>query len=303
MIGNDKAILKHKQIQNKKLNNLRVTTLESSSHDPDKVVYNFSDYKLSESEKSVLSKGLEFAIPPNKLEYADLMLPFELLFRDIKSTDLSIPLTKAIKSKISDTAFSSFDSFNNNKMRSNLSKEELKALHNLRKQKHLVIQKADNGSTVVITEKNVYINKMKWIDSDTTKFERINIEEEKQLNFFFKKEKKVIELIKRLENEGKNSEKEYELIYPTGSRPGIFNGSPKFHKPVITNCPKFRPILSMIGTPTYKLAKFLVSILLPITSNEFSVHDLFSFPDEVSSFCLTISWPVLMSKVFLPMLL
>ena len=40
-------------------------------------------------------------------------------------------------------------------------KEELKALHNLRKQKHLVIQKADNGSTVVITEKNVYINKMK----------------------------------------------------------------------------------------------------------------------------------------------
>ena len=250
MIGNDKAILKHKQIQNKKLNNLRVTTLESSSHDPDKVVYNFSDYKLSESEKSVLSKGLEFAISPNKLEYADLMLPFELLFRDIKSTDLSIPLTKAIKSKIPDTAFSSFDSFNNNKMRSNLSKEELKALHNLRKQKHLVIQKADNGSTVVITEKNVYINKMKGILSDTTKFEQINIEEEKQLNFFFKREKKVIELIKRLENEGKNSEKEYQLIYPRGSRPGILYGSPKFHKPVINNCPKFRPILSTIGTPS-----------------------------------------------------
>ena len=96
MIGNDKTILKHQQIQNKKLNNLRVTTLENSSHDPDKVVYNFSDYKLSESEKSVLSKGLEFAIPPNKLEYADLMLPFELLFRDIKSTDLSIPIYRFI---------------------------------------------------------------------------------------------------------------------------------------------------------------------------------------------------------------
>ena len=125
-----------------------------------------------------------------------------------------------------------------------------------------------------------------------------NIEVDKQLNFFFKREKKVIELIKRLEKEGKISEKEYELIYARGSRPGILYGSPKFHKPVITNCPKFRPILSMIGTPTYKLAKFLVSILLPITSNEFSVHDLFSFADEVSSFCLTISWPVLMSKVF-----
>ena len=119
----------------------------------------------------------------------------------------AIPQTKAVKSKILDTAFSSFDSFNNNKMRSNLSKEELKALHNLRKQKHLVIQKADKGNTVVITEKTAYINKMKKIISDTTKFEH-----------------KLI-----------------ELIYPRGSRPGILYGSPKVHKPVVNNCPKFHP--------------------------------------------------------------
>ena len=48
-------------------------------------------------------------------------------------------------------------------MRSNLSKEELKALHNLRKQKHLVIQKAGKSKTVAITEKNAYINRMKEI--------------------------------------------------------------------------------------------------------------------------------------------
>ena len=197
----------------------------------------------------------------------------------------SIPQTKAVKSKLLDTAFSSFDSFNNNKMRSNLSKEELKALHNLRKQKHLVIQKADKGNTVVITEKTAYINKMKENISDTTKFEQINIEQDKQLNFHLKSEKKVIDLIKRLENEGKISEKEYELIYPRGSRPGVLYGSQKVHKPVVNNCPKFRPILSTIGTPTYKLAKFLVRILSPLTSNEFSVHGLFSFAAKVSSFC------------------
>ena len=56
-------------------------------------------------------------------------------------------------------------------MTSNLSKEELKALHNSHKQKHLVIQKADKGNTLVITEKNAYINKMKEITSDTIKFE------------------------------------------------------------------------------------------------------------------------------------
>ena len=127
------------------------------------------------------------------------MLPFELLFRNIKNTDLSISQTKSninVKSKVLNTAISSFDSFNNNKMRSNLSKEELKALHNLRKQKHLVIQKADKGNTVVITEKNAYINKMKEIVSDTSKFEQINTEEDKQINFLLNSEKKVIDLIK-----------------------------------------------------------------------------------------------------------
>ena len=48
---------------------------------------------------------------------------------------------------------------------------------------------------------------MKEIVSDTTKFEQINIEEDKQLNFLLKKDEKVIDLIKRLENKGKISEK------------------------------------------------------------------------------------------------
>ena len=94
-------------------------------------------------------------------------------------------------------------------------------------------------------------DKTKEIVSDTTKFEQINIEEDKQLNFPLKSEKKVIDQIKRLEHEGKISEKEYELIYPRGSRPSVLYKSQKAHKAVINNCPKVRPILSTIGTRTY----------------------------------------------------
>ena len=61
--------------------------------------------------------------------------------------------------------------------------------------------------------------------------------------------------------------------------------SPKVHKTVINNCPKFRPILSTIGTRTYKVAKYLVPILSPLTSNEFWVHESVSLAEEVSSFC------------------
>ena len=83
------------------------------------------------------------------------MLPLFCLwafFGDIKSNNLSISQTKAVKSKILDTAFSFFDSFNNKKIENNFSKDELKVSRNLRKQKYLVIKKADKGSTVALTE-------------------------------------------------------------------------------------------------------------------------------------------------------
>ena len=169
-----------------------MTTLENCKHETDRVCYTFSDFKLTESEKSILCEGLKINIPPNTLEYANFMLLFELLFRHIKSNNISIPQTKTVKLKILDAAFSSFDSCTN-KIKSDLSKEELKALHDLRKSKHLVIQKADEGNAVVITEKNAYIKKMKEIISDTSKSEQINIEEDKQLDFFLKSEKKVID--------------------------------------------------------------------------------------------------------------
>ena len=58
----------------------------------------------------------------------------------------------------------------------------------------------------------------------------------------------------------------------------------KVHKPVITQCPSLRPILSAINTPSYKLAKFLVLLLTPLTSNDFTIKDSISFAEEVSSF-------------------
>ena len=66
-----------------------------------------SSHRLTEVEKSVLSKGLQFVLPPKMLEYADYRLPFELPFRDIKTNDLTALQSSSIKSKLLDTAFTS----------------------------------------------------------------------------------------------------------------------------------------------------------------------------------------------------
>ena len=83
---NNKKLNRAKSIQNKKLSNL---VLENSNlvsatlHNPEKAIFNFSSHDLCDDEKPLLCKGLNFSIPPKRLDYADHMLPFELLFRDI----------------------------------------------------------------------------------------------------------------------------------------------------------------------------------------------------------------------------
>ena len=61
-------------------------------------------------------------------------------------------------------------------------------------------------------------------------------------------------------------------------------GLAKVHKIVTDGLSPFRPILSAIGTPTYKLTKFLVPILEPLTTNEYTIKDSFTFAEELQSF-------------------
>ena len=59
--------------------------------DPDKVIFNFSSYNLSDHEKIFICKGLRFAIPPKTIEYSEFLVPFGMLFRDIKSLEENVP--------------------------------------------------------------------------------------------------------------------------------------------------------------------------------------------------------------------
>ena len=86
--------------------------------------------------------------------------------------------------------------------------------------------------------------------------------------------------MKRLEKLGSLSTEQYKKIKAVGSRPGVLYGLCKVHKAITDVCPPFRLILSAIGTPSYKLAKFLVLKLSSVTFNEFTVKDSFAFAEE-----------------------
>ena len=65
-------------------------------------VESISGHVLKTTEKSLLSKGLNFAIPPKHINYADYMLLFELLYRDVDSLEASIS-TKSLSKVGSET--------------------------------------------------------------------------------------------------------------------------------------------------------------------------------------------------------
>ena len=78
--------------------------------------------------------------------------------------------------------------------------------------KDLVIQKADKGNTVVISDRENYLKGIKSLLSDNTKFIPLNIDQSNWLNYIVNLEKKLKEHFKTLEKDNKISEDEFKSI-------------------------------------------------------------------------------------------
>ena len=89
LVGNDRSISKHQNIQDKIFLKLSYSVVGDVSHDPEQVIHHSSSQSLTEAEKFVLCRGLRFALPPKTLEYVDFMVSYELPYQDIKTTNLN----------------------------------------------------------------------------------------------------------------------------------------------------------------------------------------------------------------------
>ena len=124
--------------------------------------------------KSLLVKGHPFLLPPKKINYADYLTNSEVFSRSIWNFDvLSNIDLDFIKTKIKDAALSLFRFYNAN-VPQNLSHKKLKALERLSKN-NAVVQKADKGNSVVLVDRDFYVNHMENILKDNTKFEKVVI--------------------------------------------------------------------------------------------------------------------------------
>ena len=82
-------------------------------------------------------------------------------------------------SKLKDICFSTLKSYSFHKNERNLSEAEFLALKNLIEHKDLVIQKEGKGNTVVITDSTKYLECIKSVLLDSSKFMQLPFDEGK----------------------------------------------------------------------------------------------------------------------------
>ena len=137
---NSKKLSQHQRTQDRKLFRLSSKAKKESSLDPNSVVFNFSQRLITDEEKEILSKGLNFSIPPNKLDYCAFLAPFEILHKQLKDEQIyerSGYFPPSVKVRLKDIAFSGYRSY----ARPNFlfSNDEIKTLDDLKKDESIVI--------------------------------------------------------------------------------------------------------------------------------------------------------------------
>ena len=239
------------------------------------VVTNLSNYNLTQFELSLLNKGLEFALT-DKPRFFKLVLPLEKLaykLKPLQSDNCSIFRNFTDNIRINTLKLLKYNRHNEH---SNLSSEELSALHNLCNNKNIVILRPDKGNGVVILNKTDYISKIMNILSDTSKFQPIVIDKTKVIR---QNEDKLTNLLRNMLKSKVIDQALFDKLKPIGSSLGKLYGLPKIHK----NDAPLRPIISSINTHNYNLAKYIVELCTPFVPSSYTTRDCFTFVSKLKS--------------------
>lgn len=222
-------------------------------------IINLSSYTLTENERSILNKGLNYSIS-KKPNYINRKIEVEKLFYNIdkhaRQDHLTISNVDDFKIELKNFAIKKRRYVNT------ASTRDMQTIKGLQQNFDIVIQKPDKGGGVVIMDKSFYNDGLTSLISDETKFEPCSDAHNENLK----------KKINNLANTFKNNN---ELLFKRLSRVGAYNsghlyGLPKIHKNA-TN-PPLRPVISMSGTVTHDIAQYINSIIREYLNNKFIVR-------------------------------
>ena len=127
-------------------------------------IVNLSSTSITEHQKSVLSKGLNFAPTPNKVPVPKIITNIETALKSSKASPESISGARSQIVKILGKP---------SRLTPNLTPSESKAMKELRKNNTILILPADKGRATVIMDKDDYNSKMLAMLNDADIYKKL----------------------------------------------------------------------------------------------------------------------------------
>jgi len=243
---------------------------------------NLSKRTLSIKEEEALRYGLKHHITPAKVDTISIKTTIEKMVNKLFfKTSPGSGIPGKIPKKVLDTIRHSADSFMNaskQMLGTRLNKTLHGVLNGLRKDKSIKVCSYDKGNGVVILDTDEYNKKLDEIVLDKSKFQEVKIDENKP-HPIISKERSISRFlstnIKKFVDESI-----FREINPSGSQPGKIYGLCKVHK---TGNP-LRPVVSMLNTAEYHLAKYLDRVIKPNLPSRFMLNSTKAFIDRIKEF-------------------
>ena len=205
-------------------------------------VKNLSASTLTKDQIKDLAHGPNYAIVPRSPPVGEYITAIENICNQLQQGKAE-ELRGEIKSVLK----------NIRTPRSNIIREERKAIDELRKDETKMILTVDKGVSMVVLNRDDYNQKAEALLQESAYRSIPNDPTNKYKN-------KLIALLKTIKTEGGINEATYKRLYPTGAGSPKFYGLLKIHK----EGTPLRPIVSSIGAVTYPTSKELSRILRPL---------------------------------------
>ena len=193
--------------------NITTTRATSDKIDQSKWVINLSKSLLTQAQASLLAHGPGFTVTPRHPPYGDYIVAIEKAWSSIEPNSAE-ELRAEIRGALKHT----------HPPRSNISRYEVQALAELKRDSSKVILTADKGVALVIMDKPEYIHKAQELLGDKKTYKEINADPTNNLKT------KRVSLLKKIKAEGGIEDQLYKKMYPTGAVAPKFYGLPKIHK-------------------------------------------------------------------------
>lgn len=271
-----------------------------------------SSFRLSSDERAVLERGLSFIPTPRYVNRLQLRQDLHNYHRKLKILDFFVynsdyshslftnpsvwePESNLVSAQIQTLIKQDLSTFSNlrvpsvnrivrqsNKIKSNITGEQQRALVGLCKLDNIIIKPADKGGQIVLQDRTDYLLEANRQLDDTNYYKKLSgpLQLETQTMI-----RAIID--KLYVNKYINFKQMAYLYGPANPRPRLFYLLPKIHKKpeswtVPFRIPVGRPIVSDCGSESYRIAEYIDYFLNPLSHMHTSyVKDTYDFVNKL----------------------